>query len=65
MAAERLPGSGTPAAVYVVGVVEGVMRGDWALAKWCAKEAVLARVSTLWDEGRAVVQPVPEGGMVG
>jgi len=55
----------TPAAVYVVAVVEAVLRGDWSLARWSAKEAVMARVSALWDEGRAVVPPAPEGRMVG
>lgn len=48
------------AAVLVVGVVEAVVRGDWALARWRAREAVFSRVSALYDDGHDVVIPVAE-----
>src|SRR5689334_13939060 len=50
---ERVTGS--PSAVLVIGVVEAVMSGDFTLARWRAREAVLARVSALWDDGHDVV----------
>ncbi len=58
-----------PAAVYVLGVARAVDRGDWMLARWSARMAVLARVSALLDDGHEVdtakLPPAPEGRMVG
>ncbi|HEX4335564.1 MAG TPA: hypothetical protein VH062_06590 [Polyangiaceae bacterium] len=38
-----------PAAVYVVSVIGAVWRGDWALARWAAREAALARAREAWE----------------
>ena len=58
----------SPAPVLVVGVAAAVLSGDFALARWRAKEAVLARVSSLYDDGHDVVIPPvepAEGRLVG
>lgn len=39
-----------PAAVYVLGVARAVDRGDFELARWSAKQAVLAWVEALLDD---------------
>jgi hypothetical protein len=44
----------TPAPVYVLAAVRAVLSTDWAFAKWCHHQAVLARVSALLDDGHAV-----------
>jgi hypothetical protein len=40
----------SPAAVYVIATVRAVLSTDWPLARWCYREAVLARVSSLLDD---------------
>jgi hypothetical protein len=45
----------TPAGCYVLGVARAVDRGDFELARWSAKQAVLARVEALLDEETASV----------
>ena len=37
------------AAGYVLAAVCAVYRGEWQLAKWMAREAVLARAREAWD----------------
>lgn len=54
--------SRTPSAVYVLGVVEAVLRGDWELARWSHRQAVMARVSALFDDGHDVIPPAERDG---
>jgi len=50
-----------PAAALVVSVSAAVIRGDWILARHLAREAVLARVSALYDDGAPIdVTTLPE-----
>lgn len=44
----------TPAAAMVCAVASAVTRGDWALARWAAREAVASRAVALWDDGADV-----------
>lgn len=44
----------TPAPVYVLAAVRAVLSTDWQLACWCHRQAVLARVSALLDDGHDV-----------
>jgi hypothetical protein len=47
----------TAAPVYVLGAVEAVLRGDFALARWAHRQAVAARAVALFDDGADVVMP--------
>ena len=47
----------TPAAAMVCAVASAVTRGDWALARWAAREAVASRAVALWDDGADVEHP--------
>ena len=47
----------TPAAVYVLAAVRAVIVGDWSLARWAHRRAVLARVSVLLDDGHEIEIP--------
>jgi hypothetical protein len=44
----------TPAAAMVCAVASAVIRGDWALARWAARQAVASRAVVLWDDGADV-----------
>jgi hypothetical protein len=59
----------SPAPVFVVATAAAVMRGDWMLAVYLAKQATLARVSALLDDRVDVdlpaLPPAPEGRCVG
>jgi hypothetical protein len=46
-----------PAPVLVVHVTIAVMRGDWMLVRHLHREAVLARVAALLDDGLDVAVP--------
>jgi hypothetical protein len=52
---------GNPSPVFVVQVTAAVLRGDWSLARWAHRHAVLARVAALYDAGEPVdVGELPE-----
>lgn len=38
----------SPSPVYVLGVVRAIMSGDYALARWSARQAVVARAGEAW-----------------
>src|ERR1041384_6362938 len=44
----------TPAASLVLCVARAATIGDWALARWAAREAVASRAVVLWDDGAEV-----------